>query len=153
MCVCVYVCGSAVCLLYFHVSHWVISTRHCHSDYAVTYARFLAPWLAGRLQWWNPKDVVTNHTSSSSFLWVTAGLSLSSSSLVLFIFLLISSKIKTAAAFLQFLEPDNPKLIEMVQVLKCRNKKSTNWITFHYFGFPLFSKTTSGCDFVSPCSL
>lgn len=62
---------------------------HCHSDCAVTYARFLAPWLTGRLLWWNLKDVGTNHTSSSSFLWVTAGLSLTSSSRVLFIFLLI----------------------------------------------------------------
>lgn len=34
-----------------------------------------------------------------------------------------------------------------------RKKKSTNDITFHYFWFPLFSKTTSGCVFVCTCSV
>lgn len=51
-------------------------TCHCDSDYALAYACFLAPWLTGLLPWRNPKDVGTNHTSSSSFLWVTVSLSL-----------------------------------------------------------------------------
>lgn len=77
MCTCL--CGPAVCLLYFHVSHWLISVLVIA---IATYARFLAPWLTAPLPWWNPKDVGTNHTTSSSFLWVLVSMSLFFSSLV-----------------------------------------------------------------------
>lgn len=80
-CVCVPVCTcvSSLFVLFPCVTFSHRHACHCRNSNAVTYARSLAPWLTGRLLRWNQKDVGTDHTSPSSFLGLTDGLSLSSS--------------------------------------------------------------------------
>lgn len=79
VCVPVCTCVSSLFVLFPCVTFSHRHACHCRNSNAVTYARSLAPWLTGRLLRRNQKDVGTDHTSPSSFLGLTDGLSLSSS--------------------------------------------------------------------------
>ncbi len=78
VCVCVCVWAGSLFVVFPCVTLSHQCACYCHGDYAVTYACFSAPWLTGLLPRWSPEEVGTDHTSSSSFLWMTVSPLLSS---------------------------------------------------------------------------
>lgn len=145
------VCMPAVCLLYFHVSHWLISmlviaiaTMRWHMP-----ASWLSDWQDHRrgeiqrmLEQITPRPFTSSEGQSACPSFLPP---LFRSFTASFSKRLTQNKTWRSPALQT--QTDQDEVENMLRVMAGHTKESTNSI-FHHFYFPLFSETASVCAFV-----